>query len=171
MPTPPRLLGRGVGPPRCCPLSWTWVALLGRSCAVAAGHSRLLPLTSDVGYLLLAAALRAWGPPGFCPWSWTWGSSSRPWLVRRLQPAPNVVNGHCMLTIVITLQYLSHHIFFQHYLNLNLKSIHSVTGTHLNISIWFNLCIAFIIWLLLSSNLRLGIDASERRITRSKSQS
>ena len=27
----------------------TWVALLGRSCAIAAWHSRPLPLTSDVG--------------------------------------------------------------------------------------------------------------------------
>ena len=74
----------------------------------------------------------------------------------------NVINGHCMLTIIITLQYLSQHIFFQHYLNLNLKSIYYVTGTQLSICIVFNLCIAFIIWLLLCSNLRLGIDASER---------
>ena len=86
----PVLLGRGVGPPGCQPWPWTWVALLGRSCAVAAWHSRLLPLTSDMGQLLLAAAPRAWGPPGFCPWPRTWGSSSRPHLVCRSQPLPHL---------------------------------------------------------------------------------
>ena len=70
-------LRRGVAPPSHRPWPPTWVALLGRSCAVTAWYSRLLPLTSDVGKLLLAAALRAWGPPGFCPWLRMWGSSSR----------------------------------------------------------------------------------------------
>ena len=54
------------------------VAPLGRSCAVAVWYSRPLPLTSHVGWLLLAAVLRAWGPPGFCPWPRTWGDSFRP---------------------------------------------------------------------------------------------
>ena len=39
----------GVAPPSRCPWPWTWVALLGRSCTVAAWHSGPLPLTSDVG--------------------------------------------------------------------------------------------------------------------------
>ena len=60
-------------------------ALLGRSCTVTFWYSRPLPLTSDMGYLLLAAALRAWGPPGFCPWPRTWGDSSPPHLARRLK--------------------------------------------------------------------------------------
>ena len=42
------------------------VASLSHSCVVAAWHSRPLPLTSYVVYLLLAAALQAWGPLGFC---------------------------------------------------------------------------------------------------------
>ena len=48
-PAPPPLLGRGVGPHDHRPLPRTWVALLGRSCAIAAWHSRPLPLTSDMG--------------------------------------------------------------------------------------------------------------------------
>ena len=43
-------------------------------------YNRILLLLfshSDVGQLLLAAALRAWGPPGFCPWPRRWGGSSR----------------------------------------------------------------------------------------------
>ena len=66
MPTKPRLLGlllpaaapglgRRVVPQGHRPWPWTWVAPLGCSCAVAAWHSRPLPLTSDVGYLLSAA--------------------------------------------------------------------------------------------------------------------
>ena len=108
--------GHGIAPPGHSPWPWAWghgvappgrrpwprtrvtplvtapdlgrgVAPLSHSCAVAAWHSRLLPLTSDVGSLLLAAALRAWGPPGFCPWPRTWGSSSRPHFMCRSQPS------------------------------------------------------------------------------------
>ena len=45
----PRVWGRGVAPLGLHPWPRTWVGLLGRSCAVAAWHSRPLPLTSDVG--------------------------------------------------------------------------------------------------------------------------
>ena len=48
-PAQPLLLGRVVGPPGRRPWPRTWVALLGRSCAVAAWHSALLPLTLDMG--------------------------------------------------------------------------------------------------------------------------
>ena len=78
VPSQPRLLGCGVGPPTRCPWPRAWcvgylllaaapdlgrevtpltatpdlrcgVALLGRSCAVAVWYSPPLPLTSDVG--------------------------------------------------------------------------------------------------------------------------
>ena len=50
-------LRRGVAPPSRHPWPWTWVALLGGSCAIA------------------ACSL------GCCPWPRTWGSSSWPRLV------------------------------------------------------------------------------------------
>ena len=81
--TQPPLLGHGVGPPGRRPWPWAWgrgvappstpdlgrgviplvaapdlgrgAASLGGSCTVAAWHSRPLPLTPDVGYLLSAA--------------------------------------------------------------------------------------------------------------------
>ena len=61
-PVQPLLLGYGVGPPSRCPWPQEWgsfsgpparplicVALLSHSFAIAAWHSRPLPLTSDVG--------------------------------------------------------------------------------------------------------------------------
>ena len=61
-PVQPLLLGYGVGPPSCRPWPQEWgsfseppprpricVALLCHSCAIAAWHSRPLPLPSDVG--------------------------------------------------------------------------------------------------------------------------
>ena len=53
VPVQPLLLGCGVGLPGRRPWPQTWVALLHRSCTIAAWHSRLLPLTSDVGFGLL----------------------------------------------------------------------------------------------------------------------
>ena len=50
-------LGRGVTPLVAAPDLRRGVAPLGRSCAIAVWYSRPLPMTSDVGYLLLAAAL------------------------------------------------------------------------------------------------------------------
>ena len=47
-PVQPRLLGRGVGPSGCPPDLGLRVSTLGRSCAIAAWHSRPLPLISDV---------------------------------------------------------------------------------------------------------------------------
>ena len=79
-PTQPPLLGCGVVPLAAAPGLGRWVAPLSchpwpqrRGCS-----SLPLPLTLDVGSVLLATAPRAWGPPGFCPWPWTWGSSSPP---------------------------------------------------------------------------------------------
>ena len=48
-PVQPPLLGRGVAAPGRRPNLGRGEAPLGRSCAVTAWHSRLLPLTSDVG--------------------------------------------------------------------------------------------------------------------------
>ena len=45
--------------PAAAPDLGSGVAPLGHSCAITAWHSRPLPLTSNVGSLLLAAALRA----------------------------------------------------------------------------------------------------------------
>ena len=49
VPAQPPLLGRGVAAPGRRPNLGRGEAPLGRSCAVTAWHSRLLPLTSDVG--------------------------------------------------------------------------------------------------------------------------
>ena len=62
-PEQPPLLGGGIAPPSCHP----WPRAGARS-------SRLPPLTSDVGSLLLASSSGVRGPPGFCPWPRTWGS-------------------------------------------------------------------------------------------------
>ena len=48
-PSQPPLLGRGVAPPGRCLWPRTRVAPLSLSCTVAAWHSQLLPLISDVG--------------------------------------------------------------------------------------------------------------------------
>ena len=48
-PMQPQLLGRGVALPGRRPWPRVGVAPLGRSCAVAAWHSRPPPLTLDVG--------------------------------------------------------------------------------------------------------------------------
>ena len=47
-PAQPLLLGCGVAPPGRRPWPWAGVAPLGCPCAIAAWHSWLLPLTSDV---------------------------------------------------------------------------------------------------------------------------
>ena len=67
-PAQPLLLGHGVRPPGRSPWPWVWGS--------SSRHSRLLPLTSDVGYLLSVAApgLTGWvAPPGHRPWPWAWG--------------------------------------------------------------------------------------------------
>ena len=51
VPAQPPLLGRGVAPLGSRPWPRTWVAPLGRSCAVSDWYSRPLPVTSDMGYL------------------------------------------------------------------------------------------------------------------------